>query len=92
MSVKFILLIFAVLMGYVLGYVFTETKYDLQRWKVFDFKAFKCRPCLTFHISWVLSVFISCFFNDWFMMMVGIGFSFGMFILLKIDEQQRFKE
>lgn len=92
MSVKFLLLVLCILVAYVLGYVFTETKFDLQKWEIFDFEMFKCRPCLTFHIGWVLTTFTSLFFNSWWMVITGVVFSFGMFILLKIDEFKRFKE
>lgn len=92
MSVKFLLLILCVLVAYVLGYIFTETKFDLQRWELFDFQMFKCRPCLTFHISWVLTTFTSLLFYDWWMLLWGVCFSLGMFILMKVDEYNRFKE
>lgn len=92
MSVKFLLLIICVLVAYVLGYIFTETKFDLQRWEIFDFQMFKCRPCLTFHISWVLTTFTSLLFYDWWMLLWGVCFSLGMFILMKIDEYNRFKD
>lgn len=92
MSVKFLLLILCVLVAYVLGYIFTETKFDLQRWELFDFQMFKCRPCLTFHISWVLTTFTSLLFYDWWMLLWGVCFSLGMFILMKIDEYNRFKD
>lgn len=67
-TIKFILLLLCVFIAYVLGYIFTETKYDLQKYPIFDFEAFKCRKCLSFHISWVLSTFISSLFNDWIML------------------------
>jgi hypothetical protein len=89
MAIKFILLVICVLIAYVLGYVFTETKYDLQKYPIFDFEAFKCRQCLSFHISWVLSTFISLLFNDWIMVIVGIIFALFLFIGLKIDENKR---
>lgn len=92
MSVKFLLLILCVLVAYVLGYIFTETKFDLQRWELFDFQMFKCRPCLTFHIGWVLTTFTSLLFYDWWMLLWGVCFSLGMFILMKVDEYNRFKE
>lgn len=92
MSVKFLLLILCVLVAYVLGYIFTETKFDLQRWELFDFQMFKCRPCLTFHISWVLTTFTSLLFYDWWMLLWGVCFSLGMFILMKVDEYNRFKD
>lgn len=89
MAIKFILLVLCVLIAYTLGYVFTETKYDLQKYPLFDFEAFKCRKCLSFHISWVLSTFISLLFNDWVMVIAGIIFASFLFIGLKIDENKR---
>lgn len=89
MAIKFILLVLCVLVAYTLGYIFTETKYDLQKYPLFDFEAFKCRKCLSFHISWVLSTFTSLLFNDWIMLVVGIIFAGFLFIGLKIDENKR---
>lgn len=88
-TIKFIILLICVFLGYVLGYVFTETKYDLQRYEIFDFEAFKCRKCLSFHVSWVLTTIASTLFNDWIMFAVGIFFSFMLFLGLKIDENKR---
>lgn len=88
-TIKFIILLICVFLAYVLGYVFTETKYDLQRYEIFDFEAFKCRKCLSFHVSWVLTTIASTLFNDWIMFAVGIFFSFMLFLGLKIDEKLR---
>lgn len=88
-TIKFIILLICVFLGYVLGYVFTETKYDLQKYEIFDFEAFKCRKCLSFHVSWVLTTIASTLFNDWIMFAVGIFFSFMLFLGLKIDEKLR---
>lgn len=67
-TIKFILLVLCVLIAYTLGYIFTETKYDLQQYPIFDFEAFRCKKCLSFHISWVLSTFTATLFNDWIML------------------------
>lgn len=88
-TIKFIILLICVFLGYVLGYIFTETKFDLQRYEIFDFEAFKCRKCLSFHVSWVLTTIASTLFNDWIMFAVGIFFSFMLFLGLKIDEKLR---
>lgn len=88
-TIKFIILLICTFLGYVLGYVFTETKYDLQRFKIFDFEAFKCRKCLSFHISWVLCTIASTLFEDWIMFCIGILFSIMLFIGLRIDEKLR---
>lgn len=89
LAIKFILLVISVLIGYTLGYVFTETKLRLSKWKLFQFEAFQCRQCLSFHIAWVTSTIISLLFNDWMMLLVGIGFALMLFIGLKIDQKRK---
>lgn len=90
-AIKFLILVLCVLVAYTLGYIFTETKYDLQRYKLFDFEAFKCRKCLSFHISWVLSTFISLLFVDFIMLGFGLIFAAFLFLGLHIDEKRRMK-
>ncbi len=89
LAIKFILLVLSVFIGYTLGYVFTETKLRLAKWKLFQFEAFQCRQCLSFHIAWVTSTIISLLFGDWKMLLVGIGFALMLFIGLKIDQKRR---
>ena len=88
-AIKFIILVICVLVAYTLGYIFTETKYDLQRYPLFDFEGLKCRKCLSFHISWVLSTFISLLFGDFIMLVFGIIFAAFLFLGLHIDEKKR---
>lgn len=88
-ATKFLILVICVLVAYTLGYIFTETKYDLQRYPLFDFQGFKCRKCLSFHISWVLSTFISLLFVDFIMLVFGIIFAAFLFLGLHIDEKKR---
>lgn len=88
-AIEFILLVLSVFIGYVFGYVFTETKYNLSKYKLFQFKAFECRPCLSFHISWVVSTFISLLFSDIIMLIFGIIFAFIMWIGLKVDQKSK---
>lgn len=89
LAIKFILLVISVFIGYTLGYVFTETKLRLAKWKMFQFQAFECRQCLSFHIAWVTSTIISLLFGDWIMLLIGIGFAFMLFIGLKIDQKNK---
>ena len=89
LAIKFLLLVASVLIGYVLGYVFTETKYDLAKYRLFQFKAFECRKCLSFHIAWVTSTVLSLLFEDWIMLIIGVIFAFILFVGLKIDEKQK---
>lgn len=89
LALKFSLLVFSVLFAYVLGYILTETKYRLSQFNVFKMKAFECRKCFTFHISWVTSTFISLLFYDWVMFIIGIAFAIMLFIGLYIDEKNK---
>lgn len=89
LAIKFMLLVFSVLFGYILGYIFTETKYRLSRYGLFQFQAFECRKCLSTHITWVTSTFISLLFGDWVMLIVGLVFAAGLFTGLYIDEKNR---
>ena len=42
LTIKFVLLVLAVDLGYFLGYLFTETKFRLAKYDIFKFKAFEC--------------------------------------------------
>lgn len=86
---KFVLLVISVFIGYFLGYFLTETKYRLARYEVFQFKMFECRKCLSTHIAWVTSTFISLLFNDWLMLIVGLIFAGFLFLGLYLDEKEK---
>jgi len=88
LAIKFILLVISVFIGYTLGYLFTE-KYTLSNWSLFNFEAFKCRQCLSFHIAWVTSTLISLLFEDWIMLVIGVAFAFMLFLGLKIDQKRK---
>lgn len=88
LAIKFILLVISVFIGYLGGYLFTE-KWNIGKYKIFDFEAFQCRQCLSFHIAWVTSTIISLLFGDWVMLFIGIGFAFMLFIGLKIDQNRK---
>ena len=87
LAIKFLLLLVSVFAGYFLGYFFTETKYRLSRYDVFKMTVWECRQCLSFHIAWVTSTFISLLFDDWIMLIVGVVFAFALFAGLKIDQK-----
>lgn len=89
LALKFMLLLLSTFSGYVLGYTFTEEYEIANRWKIFDFEAFRCRQCLSFHIAWVISTIISLLYEDWIMLIVGIIFAFALFIGLKIDQKRK---
>lgn len=87
--IKFALLLSSALIGYFLGYFLTETKYRLSRYRIFQFKAFECRPCLSFHLAWITSTFVALSFADWIMLIIGVIFAFALFAGLKIDQKEK---
>lgn len=89
LAAKFLLLVFSVLFGYTMGYIFTETKYRLSRWGLFQFQGFECRKCLSTHIAWVTSTFISLLFGDWLMLIIGLIFAGILFLGLYTDEKNK---
>lgn len=89
LAFKFILLVFSVLFGYALGYVLTETRYRLSRYPLFQFQGFECRKCLSTHISWVTSTFISLLLGDWYMLIIGLIFAGFLFLGLYVDERNK---
>jgi len=89
LAIKFIILVLCVLVGYTVGFIFTETKYRLGRYPLFQFQAFECRKCLSTHITWVLTTLASCIFSDWKMFIVGLFFATMLFVGLYIDEKNK---
>ena len=89
MAIKFLLLLMSVFLGYFLGYFLTETKYRLARFGVFQMTVWECRKCLSTHIAWVTSTFISLLFEDFCMLIIGLIFAGALFTGLYIDERQR---
>jgi len=89
MAFKFILLVLSIFIGYTLGYYFTECYKLADKHRLFQFEAFECRQCLSFHIAWVTSTFISLLFEDWIMLVIGIIMAFIMFVGLRIDQHRK---
>lgn len=89
LTIKFILLVLCVFIGYTLGFIFTETKYSLSRYRLFQFQAFECRKCLSTHITWVLTTLCSTLFSDWLMFIIGLFFAAMLFTGLYIDEKNK---
>lgn len=89
LAIKFLLLVLCVFVGYFLGYFLTETKYRLSRFDVFKMIVWECRKCLSFHITWTLTTFISLLFCDWIMFIIGIFFAFMLFLGLYLDQKHK---
>lgn len=89
LAIKFILLVLSVLIGYTFGWYFTEQYRLADKHPLFQFEGFECRQCLSFHIAWVTSTFISLLFEDWIMLIIGIVMALMMFWGLKIDQRKK---
>ena len=89
LAIKFIILVLCVLIGYTLGFIWTETKYRLAQHPLFQFTAFECRKCLSTHITWVLTTLSACIFSDWLMFIIGLFFAAMLFTGLYIDEKNK---
>lgn len=90
--INFLILVLIVLVGFTLGWVFTETKFRLSQWRLFQFEAFECRQCLTFHLIWVPSVAYGLWENSWMTILVGVIFAFIVWAGIKIDIKKRTKK
>lgn len=91
MALKFILLILLTFLGYTFGFYITEKLRPAERWKLFDFKAFRCRPCCSFHCTWVLTTFAGLLMADWIFVALGFLWAGVLFAGLKIDEKNKNK-
>lgn len=89
LTIKFLLLVFSVLIGYIFGWYFTEKNRLADKHPLFRFEAFECRQCLSFHIVWVTSTAISLLFNDWIMVVFGIIMALVMYFGIKIDQKNK---
>ena len=85
LCIKFLILVIVVLFAYTVGYYAVDV-YDISsKHGLFKFTAFECRPCFTFHLSWVTSTAISLLFCDFVMLFIGIFFFFFFYLGLKND-------
>lgn len=91
-ALEFIILILIMILSYVLGYYLTEVIHLPNYSSLFDFKAFVCRKCLSFHICWISETIASLLFHNYVMLVIGILLSIGLFVGLYQDEKSRFIE
>lgn len=86
---KFVLLVISIFIGYIFGWYFTEKNRLADKHPLFQFEAFECRQCLSFHIAWVTSTIISLLLEDWIMLLIGIVMALIMFLGLKVDQKKK---
>ena len=89
LAIKFILLVLSMFNGYVFGWYFTEKNRLADKHPLFQFEAFECRQCLSFHIAWFASTIISLLLEDWIMLLIGIVMALIMFWGLKVDQKKK---
>ena len=89
LAFKFVLLVISIFIGYIFGWYFTEKNRLAYKHPLFQFEAFECRQCLSFHIAWVTSTIISLLLEDWIMLLIGIVMALIMFLGLKVDQKKK---
>lgn len=79
------------LSGMLLGKILTQHKYfSLARFStLFNRKPFNCKPCLTFHILWIIYTIISILLSSWLIWSIGLVFSITIFIVLHLDNKSK---
>ena len=87
--INFLILVLIVLIGFTLGWLLTETRFRLSQWRLFQFEAFECRQCLTFHLIWVPSVAYGLWVHSWMTIAVGVIFAFCVFFGIKLDIKKK---
>lgn len=88
-TIELILILAICSAGVYLGWLFTESKqHALNRLsEKLNRKPFNCRPCLTFHITWLLFGIVSFLIYSPRFFLIGIICSFILFILLYIEHK-----
>ncbi len=79
------------LSGILLGKVLTEhPDFSPTRLsKKFDRKPFNCKPCLTFHLLWIIYTIVSVTLSSWLIWTIGLIFSVIIFIILYLDDDSK---
>lgn len=58
----------------------------------FDRKPFNCRPCLTFHFCWLMSVVVGIVLASGWWFAGGIGVSLVVFLIVQYVDNQKIDE
>lgn len=60
--------------------------------KFFDRKPFNCRPCATFHITWILCTLYGMFISCELFIIIGFTMSFALFSLTKYIDNKKIEK
>ncbi|PXV58406.1 hypothetical protein CLV62_14915 [Dysgonomonas alginatilytica] len=91
MLTLFILCIFINLSGILLGKILTESKHlALNRFSdKLDRKPFNCKPCLTFHLLWIICTIVSIVISSLLFWVVGVFFALAIFGILYLNDKSK---
>ena len=80
--------------GLYLGWFFTEhERYALaNRSQFLDRKPFNCRPCMTFHLIWMLSGGSAVFLKSLAMFFMGVICAFIIFYVLYVSSKSKIEK
>lgn len=88
-TIEFFLILLLCLSGVYLGWLFTESKqHNLSKLSdKLNRKPFNCRPCLTFHITWILFAVTAYLIYSVRLFFIGIVCAIIIFALLCIESK-----
>jgi hypothetical protein len=62
-----------------------------SRYPALDRKPFNCRPCLTFHLIWILQAIAAILLKSPAFFLIGLCCAFVIFIVLYVDAKNKMK-
>lgn len=75
------------------GWLLTETRHRLaDKHRLLDRKPFSCRPCLTFHLGWMLSGLVALAIGNLPFFVLGIVVSLFVWAVLEIENRSKIDE
>lgn len=79
-----------IILSLYLGWLLTETEHRLaDKHRLLDRKPFSCRPCLTFHIGWILSGTIALPIGNFSFFLLGLILSLITWLILEIESKNK---
>lgn len=73
-----------------LGSLLSDRLPDID--KRFDRKPFNCRPCLTFHLTWLMSALLALVSVSWQLFATGVAGAFIIFAILKFIDNKKIEK
>lgn len=91
MEYLLVYMLFINIVGIFFGWLLTEN----NRWSLtrispfFDRKPFNCRPCLTFHLLWIMYVLVAFVTGTFWFAVVGLLLSLFVFVGLYFSDRSK---